>query len=51
MGRRKELNKEQREILERNGKDPAEYELVMDLNRSMIVHSRATGEYEVVEKI
>lgn len=36
--------------MKQSGKNPAEYELVMDLDNSMILHSKVTGEYEVMDK-
>ena len=42
--------KEQQEIIKRNGLQPLTWTVIQDLNHSMIVKHRITGEVKVIDK-
>lgn len=43
-------SKAQQEVLKRNGLMPLAWVVIKDLNNSMIVKNRLTGEFKVIEK-
>ena len=43
-------SREQAEILRKNGLNRMEWTVVKDLNNSMIVRNRFTGEFKVIDK-
>ena len=43
-------SKEQQEIIKRNGLQPMVWTVIQDLNHSMIVRHRITGEVKVIDK-
>lgn len=50
MAKKKLPTPAQQEVLKRHGLNVINWEVVQDLENSMIVRHRITGEYKVVEK-